>query len=165
MSTQDRWNHIDADRYFSGREFIGLDSSKSGWNIFSMINEKKPQLLLIFCPKWCNLHPHPSIGIRCYFGWVWQILNQKEMQIPIWWWDGQVCARLSRKDQLCDSQVLLFEDAELKTTIALEELVRCRGLCSPLWPWRWLGQNSESEFIWISGLGGFGWMNGWASNK
>ena len=42
--------------------------------------------------------------------------------------EARFVRRLSiRKDHLCDSQVLLFEDAELKATIALEELVRYQG--------------------------------------
>ena len=30
-----------------------------------------------------------AISVFCNFGWVWQILNEKQIQIPIWWW-GEV---------------------------------------------------------------------------
>ena len=26
-----------------------------------------------------------------YFNWLWQILNQKQIKIAIWWWDEQAC--------------------------------------------------------------------------
>ena len=26
-----------------------------------------------------------AISVFCNFGWVWQILNEKQIQIPIWW--------------------------------------------------------------------------------
>ena len=35
----------------------------------------------------------PSRYLFCFY-WVWQILNQKPIQIPIWWWDEQACPHL-----------------------------------------------------------------------
>ena len=36
-------------------------------------------------------------GFGQQFGWVWQILNQKQIQIKIWWWDKQSCPGGFRK--------------------------------------------------------------------
>ena len=35
--------------------------------------------------QYCRLSIHSN------FGWVWRIQNQKQIQIPIWWWDKQAC--------------------------------------------------------------------------
>ena len=35
--------------------------------------------------QYCRLSIHSN------FGWVWRIQNQKQIQIPIWWWHKQAC--------------------------------------------------------------------------
>ena len=38
---------------------------------------------------------HCRLSICCYFGWVWQIQNQK--QTTIWWWDELACLPTSNR--------------------------------------------------------------------
>ena len=39
----------------------------------------------------CYYRQHCRLSICFHFCWAWQTLNQKQIQITIWWWDEQAC--------------------------------------------------------------------------
>ena len=57
---------------------------------------------------------HFRLSICFDFYWAWQLLNQKQSQITIWWWDEQACLRcqasivLMTVDKYCDKSGLVL---------------------------------------------------------
>ena len=63
-----------------------------------------PRIYLVLYRQHCRL------SICFHFCWAWQTLNQKQIQITIWWWDEQACLCQRRdRHQLFETDIVCFQ--------------------------------------------------------